>query len=39
MGGMMEAVRGFDGGPDSIGVTIYCNANDMKLAEGLKIVD
>jgi len=38
MGGMMEAVRGFDGGPDAIGFTVYYYANNMKMAEGLKIL-
>lgn len=38
MGGMMEAVRGFDGGPGAIGFTVYYYANDMKMAEGLKIL-
>ena len=35
---MMEAVRGFDGGPGAIGFTVYYYANDMKMAEGLKIL-
>lgn len=38
MSGMMEAVRSFDGGPGAIGFTVYYYANDMKMAEGLKIL-
>lgn len=38
MGGMMEAVRSFDGSAGAIGFTVYYYANDMKMAEGLKIL-
>lgn len=38
MGGMMEAVREFDGSSGAIGYTVYYYANDMKMAEGLKIL-
>lgn len=38
MGEMIEAVREFDGGSGAIGFTVYFYANDMKMAEGLKIL-
>ena len=36
MGGMMEAVRDFDGGPAALGYTVYYYAHDMEMANGLK---
>ncbi len=38
MEGMMTAVRDFDGGTGALGYTVYYYANDMKMAEGLKIL-
>lgn len=38
MSEMMEAVRTFDGSSGAIGYTVYYYANDMKMAEGLKIL-
>lgn len=39
MDGMTQAVREFDGGTGAIGFTVYYYANDMKMAEGLKILN
>ncbi len=38
MYGLMEAVRGFDGSAGAIGYSVYYYANDMRMAEGLKIL-
>ena len=38
MAGLMEAVRGFDGSSGAIGYSVYYYANDMRMAEGLKII-
>lgn len=38
MAGLIEAVRSFDGSPGAIGYTVYYYANDMNMAEGLKVV-
>ena len=38
MEGLIEAVRSFDGSPGAIGYTVYYYANDMNMAEGLKVV-
>ena len=38
MMGLMEAVRNFDGSEGAIGYSVYYYANDMKMAEGLKII-
>lgn len=38
MGGLIEAVRSFDGSPGAIGYTVYYYANDMNMADGLKVV-
>lgn len=38
MYGLMEAVRSFDGSTGAIGYSVYYYANDMRMAEGLKIL-
>lgn len=38
MEGLIEAVRSFDGSPGAIGYTVYYYANDMNMADGLKVV-
>ena len=38
MYGLMEAVRNFDGSTGAIGYSVYYYANDMRMAEGLKIL-
>lgn len=38
MSGLMEAVKGFDGSAGAIGYSVYYYANDMRMAEGLKII-
>ena len=38
MEGLIEAIRSFDGSPGAIGYTVYYYANDMNMAEGLKVV-
>ena len=38
MAGLIEAVRSFDGSPGAIGYTVYYYANDMNMADGLKVV-
>ena len=38
MAGLMEAVRGFDGSAGAIGYSVYYYANDMRMAEGLKLL-
>lgn len=38
MMGLVEAVRGYEDSPGAIGYTVYYYANDMKMADGLKIL-
>lgn len=38
MGGLMEAVKSYDDSAGAIGYSVYYYANDMKMAEGLKII-
>lgn len=38
MGDLIEAVASYDGTADAIGYTVYYYANDMRMAEGLKIL-
>lgn len=38
MEGLIQAVRSFDGSPGAIGYTVYYYANDMNMADGLKVV-
>lgn len=38
MMGLMEAVKNFDGSEGAIGYSVYYYANDMKMADGLKII-
>ena len=38
MGALMEAVRGYDGSPGAIGYSVYYYANDMNMADGLKLL-
>ena len=38
MGGLMAAVKGYDNSASAIGYSVYYYANDMKMAEGLKII-
>lgn len=38
MGDLIEAVAAFDGSANAIGYTVYYYANDMKMAEGLKLL-
>lgn len=38
MEGLIEAVRSFDGSPAAIGYTVYYYAEDMNMADGLKLL-
>lgn len=38
MGGLMEAVKSYEDSPGAIGYSVYYYANDMRMAEGLKII-
>ena len=38
MGELVDAVREYDGSPGAIGYTVYYYANDMNMADGLKIL-
>ena len=38
MSGLMEAMRNFDGSEGAIGYSVYYYANDMRMADGLKII-
>lgn len=38
MGDLIEAVAAFDGSANAIGYTVYYYANDMKMAEGMKLL-
>lgn len=38
MEGLIEAVKSFDGSPSAIGYTVYYYAEDMEMADGLKIL-
>jgi len=38
MGELIEAIKGFDGSDNAIGYTVFYYAEDMKMAEGLKII-
>ena len=38
MGGLMEAVKGYDNSANAIGYSVYYYANDMQMAQGLKIL-
>lgn len=38
MSGLIEAVRGYDNSAEAIGYTVYYYANDMKMADGMKIL-
>ena len=38
MGGLIEGVAAYDGSAAAIGYTVYYYANDMKMADGLKIL-
>ena len=38
MGELMEAIKGFDGSANAIGYTMYYYAEEMRMAEGLKII-
>ena len=38
MGELIEAVKGFDGSANAIGYTMFYYAEDMRMAEGLKII-
>ena len=38
MGELIEAIKGFDGSANAIGYTVFYYAEDMKMAEGLKII-
>ncbi|MBQ3864911.1 MAG: substrate-binding domain-containing protein [Clostridia bacterium] len=38
MGELMEAVKNYDNQADAIGYSVYYYANDMKMADGLKII-
>ncbi len=38
MGELMTAVRSYDNSADAIGYSVYYYANDMRMAEGLKII-
>ena len=38
MGDLMEAIKGFDGSANAIGYTMYYYAEEMRMAEGLKII-
>ena len=38
MGELIEAIKGFDGSSNAIGYTVFYYAEDMRMAEGLKIL-
>ncbi|MBR4308382.1 MAG: substrate-binding domain-containing protein [Oscillospiraceae bacterium] len=38
MGELMESVKGYDNSANAIGYSVYYYANDMKMAQGLKII-
>jgi len=38
MGQLMEAVKGYDGSPGAIGYSVYYYAEEMRMAQGLKIL-
>jgi phosphate transport system substrate-binding protein len=38
MGQLMEVVKGYDGSPGAIGYTVYYYAEEMEMAQGLKIL-
>jgi len=38
MGQLMEVVKGYDGSPGAIGYTVYYYAEEMRMAQGLKIL-
>jgi len=38
MGELIEAIKGFDGSASALGYTLYYYAEDMRMAEGLKII-
>ena len=38
MAGLMDAVREYDNTPAAIGFTVYYYANDMEMAQGLKVL-
>jgi len=38
MGELIEAIKGFDGSANAIGYTVFYYAEDMRMAEGLKII-
>jgi len=38
MGELISAIKGFDGSANAIGYTVYYYAEDMRMAEGLKII-
>jgi len=38
MGELMTGIKGFDGSANAIGYTVYYYAEDMRMAEGLKII-
>jgi len=38
MGQLMDVVKGYDGSPGAIGYTVYYYAEEMKMAQGLKIL-
>jgi len=38
MGELIEAIKGFDGSANALGYTVFYYAEDMKMAEGLKII-
>ena len=39
MGQLMEAVKSFDGSPGAIGYSVYYYAEEMKMAQGLKLLE
>ena len=38
MGGLMEAVKSYDNSANALGYSVYYYANDMQMAQGLKIL-
>lgn len=38
MAGLLDAVRQYDNSPAAIGYTVYYYANDMEMAQGLKVL-
>ncbi len=38
MGGLIEAVKGYDNSPGAIGYTVYYYADEMEMAQGLKLL-